>query len=153
MAHPVLLSFAFTFFHQELLGTRDEGRVKVRPSPCSNTLDYRRGRHPSTPDCSQVGHVSAGTRQTKKERKKSIVMKKLACTRSTFDTSCSSDSNSMECQLTQKTAILTWIMNRVCMPGSMHLEVADIIALRKVFPTSLNMEVYSKCTLKMRTHF
>lgn len=55
---------------QELLGTRDEGRVKVRSASCSNTLDYRRGPHPSTPDCSPVRHVSAGTLQEKRKEKK-----------------------------------------------------------------------------------
>lgn len=77
---------------------RELGEVKVRSWSCSNTLDYRRGPHPSTPECSRVGtsaaaeqHVSGGTRE-KKERKK----KKSACTRSTSGTSSSHDGKSQE---------------------------------------------------------
>lgn len=95
VAHFVLLSFALTFFHQEVLRTRDEGRVKVRPSSCSNTLDYRRGLHSSTPDCSPVGHVSTGTlkkKEKKTNRKRKNIIKKYI--RSTFDISSSQDSKS-----------------------------------------------------------
>lgn len=76
---------------------RELGEVKVRSWSCSNTLDYRRGPHPSTPECSRVGtsaaaeqHVSGGTREKKKEKKKS------ACTRSTSGTSSSHDGKSQE---------------------------------------------------------
>lgn len=72
VARPVLLRFAFTFLHQEVFWSQGDGGVEVRSWSCSNTLDYRRGPHPSTPECSRVGtsaaaeqHVSRGTRKKK----------------------------------------------------------------------------------------